>query len=55
MDGTLIGVSSFESPEYDLTFTQDTFVYHDGYIYAMAIKKNAAGIPLRLVKFKLSE
>lgn len=55
MDGTLIGISSFETPEYDLTFTHDTFVFHDGFIYAMAIKKNADGVPLRLVKFRLSE
>ncbi len=53
MDGALIGVSSFETQEYDLTFTHDTFVFHDGYIYALAVKKNAVGVPLRLVKFKL--
>jgi len=53
MDGTLIGISSFETQEYDLTFTHDTFVFHDGYVYAMAVKKNADGVPLRLVKFKL--
>lgn len=52
-DGTLIGVSSFESQEYDLAFTDDTFVFHDGYIYAIATKRNTEGIPLRLVKFKL--
>jgi len=55
MDGTLIGISSFETQEYDLTFTHDTFVFHNGYIYAMAVKKNADGVPLRLVKFRLSE
>jgi hypothetical protein len=54
MDGTLIGVSSFESKEYDLTFTHDTFVFHEGYVYAMAVRKNADGVPLRLVKFKLA-
>ncbi len=53
MDGALIGVSSFETQEYDLTFTHDKFVFHDGYIYALAIKKNAVGVPLRLVKFEL--
>jgi len=53
MDGALIGVSSFETQEYDLTYTHDTFVFHDGYIYAMAVKKNTDGVPLRLVKFKL--
>lgn len=55
MDGTLIGISSFASQEYDLTYTHDTFVFHDGYVYAMAVKKNADGVPLRLVKFRLSE
>ena len=53
LDGALIGVSSFETQEYDLTFTHDKFVFHNGYIYALAIKKNATGVPLRLVKFKL--
>ena len=55
MDGELIGISSFETQEYDLTFTHDTFVFHDGFVYAMAVKKNADGVPLRLVKFRLSE
>jgi len=54
MDGELIGISSFETQEYDLTFTNDTFVFHDGYIYAMAVKKNTDGVPLRLVKFRLT-
>ena len=53
MDGALLGVSSFETQEYDLTFTHDTFIFHNGNIYALAMKKNAVGVPLRLVKFKL--
>ncbi|MCK5694896.1 MAG: 6-bladed beta-propeller [Bacteroidales bacterium] len=52
--GALLGVSSFECPGYDLSFTNRTFVFHGGYVYAVATKKNVEGIPLRLVKFKLA-
>lgn len=51
--GALIGVTSFECPGYDLSFTYDSFVFHGGYVYAVATKKNVEGIPLRLVKFRL--
>ena len=53
--GALIGVTSFECPGYDLNFTDDSFVFHGGYVYAVATKKNVDGIPLRLVKFRLTE
>lgn len=53
--GEIIGESSFETKEYELTFTHDTFVFHNGYIYAVATKTNSSGIPLRLVKFRLTE
>lgn len=52
--GALIGVTSFECPGYDLNFTYDSFVFHGGYVYAVATKKNVEGIPLRLVKFRLA-
>ena len=53
--GALIGVTSFECPGYDLSFTNNSFVFHGGDVYAVATKKNVEGIPLRLVKFRLSE
>ena len=55
LNGTLIGVTSFECPGYDLSFTNDSFVFHGGYVYAVATKKNVEGVPLRLVKFRLTE
>ena len=53
-EGALIGISSFVTDEYDLTFTSDKFVFFNGYVYAVAIKKETPGVPLRLVKFALS-
>lgn len=53
-NGKLIGVSSFESDEYNLKFTNDAFVFHAGYVYAVGEKKQSDGIPLRLLKFKLA-
>ena len=53
-EGELIGVSSFTADEYELTFTSDKFVFFNGYIFAVATKKDASGVPLRLVKFSLA-
>ena len=54
-EGTLIGVSKFISDGYDLTFTPANFIFHNKHVYAIAIKKGKDDIPLRLVKFKLSD
>lgn len=53
--GALIGVTSFECPGYELSFTNDSFVFYGGYVYAVATKKNIDGIPLRLIKFRLTK
>ncbi len=54
-NGSLIGVSKFVSNEFDLTFTPSNFIFNDSYVYAVASKKEGQGVPLRLVKFKLSK
>lgn len=51
--GTFICKSSFESKDYELQINSDKMVFHDGYIYALQNKKEAKGVPLRLVRFQL--
>lgn len=53
-DGKRIAEASLVSEDYDLTITEETIVFHKGYLYAVCKKKNEEGIPLRLVKFRLS-
>ena len=45
---------SFECDDYDLAITPAKMIFHEGYIYALQKPKNAQDIPLRLIKFKLS-
>ncbi len=52
--GNEIGTSSFVSDTYDLSFIPSTFAFGEGYIYAVAIRKNGGKVPLRLVKFRLN-
>jgi len=52
--GAEIGTSSFVSTDFELSFIPSTFAFSEGYIYAIATKKNGGKVPLRLVKFKLS-
>lgn len=52
--GKKIARTTFVSNEYDLSFSESTFVILKGYVYAIAKLKNYKGMPLRLVKFKIS-
>ncbi|WP_299576545.1 hypothetical protein [uncultured Sunxiuqinia sp.] len=51
--GTFVGQSSFVCDNYELEINPSKMVFHDGYIYALQRLKNANGVPLRLVRFKL--
>ncbi|MEI8046117.1 MAG: hypothetical protein WCI92_01955 [Bacteroidota bacterium] len=51
--GNKIGTSSFISDTFDLSFIPSNFAFNNGYIYAVATRKNGGKVPLRLVKFKL--
>lgn len=53
-NGKFIGQSSFVCDDYDLQITPSKMVFHDGYIYALQTLKKASGVPLRLVRFKLT-
>ncbi len=52
--GHYIGTAVFEAPGYDLNISPATFVFHQGYIYAVCKKTDGGAIPLRLVKFRLA-
>jgi hypothetical protein len=53
MDGMFIGESTFVCDDYDLEINPSKMVFHNGYIYGLQKLKNATGVPLRLVRFKL--
>jgi len=46
--------SSFVCDDYDLQITPSKMVFKDGYIYALQTLKKTSGVPLRLVRFKLT-
>ena len=53
-DGKFVSQSSFVCDDYDLQITPSKMVFKDGYIYALQTLKKESGVPLRLVRFKLS-
>jgi len=52
--GKFICQSSFVCDEYDLIINGSKMVFHQEYIYALSNLKNANGVPLRLVRYKLT-
>jgi hypothetical protein len=52
--GKKLARTSFICDDFDLSFSESTFVISKGYVYAVAKLKNFKGMPLRLVKFKIS-
>jgi len=53
-NGKKIARTSFVCDEYDLSFSDSKLVILKGYVYAVARLKNTAGMPLRLVKLKIT-
>jgi hypothetical protein len=53
-NGNKLARTSFISDDYDLSFSESTFVISKGYVYAVAKLKNTSEMPLRLVKFKIT-
>jgi hypothetical protein len=53
-NGYKLARTSFICNDYDLSFSENTFVISKGYVYAIARLKNTMGMPLRLVKFKIT-
>ncbi|KOH43551.1 hypothetical protein [Sunxiuqinia dokdonensis] len=52
-EGTFVGQSSFVCDDYELEINPSKMVFHDGFIYSLQRLKEASGVPLRLVRFKL--
>ena len=46
--------SSFVCDDYNLEINPSKMVYHNGYIYGLQLMKNTSGVPLRLVRFRLT-
>ena len=53
-NGKFVGQSSFVCDDYILEINPSKMVFHKGYIYALQRLKEARGVPLRLVRFKLT-
>jgi hypothetical protein len=53
-NGQILAHTSFICDDYDLDFSESTFVISKGYVYAVAKLKNTTGMPLRLVRFKIT-
>jgi len=53
-NGKFICQSSFVSDEYNLEINPSKMVFHNGYIYSLQLHKEANGVPLRLVRFKIT-
>jgi hypothetical protein len=51
--GKFVGQSSFVSDDYNLEINPSKMLFHNGYLYALQLLKEAEGVPLRLVRFKL--
>ena len=52
--GSFVCQSSFICDDYELQINPDKMVFHNGYIYGLQHKKNVDGVPLRLVRFRLT-
>jgi hypothetical protein len=53
-NGQKLARTSFICDDYNLSFSGSTFVISKGYVYAVAKLKNTTGMPLRLVKLKIT-
>jgi len=52
-NGKFVAKSSFAAEDYKLEIKPSKMVFHDGYIYGLQEKKDAQGVPLRLVRFRI--
>jgi hypothetical protein len=52
--GKFVCRSSFVCDDYNLAINPSKMVFHNGYLYGLQLLKKANGVPLRLVRFKLT-
>lgn len=53
--GNFVCQSSFVCDDYDLVINAERMAFHNRFLYSVQEKKGAKGIPMRLVKFRLSK
>lgn len=53
-NGQKLARTSFVCDDYDLSFSDSKFVIFKGYVYAVVKLKNTTGMPLRLVRFRIT-
>jgi hypothetical protein len=53
-NGNFVCQSSLVCNEYGLEINPSKMVFNNGYIYGLQLLKNTEGVPLRLVRFKIS-
>jgi hypothetical protein len=53
--GNFICQSRFVCDDYDLNINPSRMAFHKGYLYSLQSSKNATGVPMRLVRFRLTE
>ena len=53
-NGRFVCQSTFVCDDYELNINPSKIVFHEGYIYGLQILKKTSGVPLRLVRFKVS-
>jgi len=52
--GKFVCQSSFVCDDYKLEINPSKMIFHNGYIYGLQLLKNTTGVPLRLIRFKIS-
>ena len=52
-EGDFVCTSSFICDDYELVINPGKLVFKDGFLYGVQELKEALGVPMRLVKFKL--
>ena len=53
-NGRFVCQSTFVCDDYELNINPSKIVFQEGYIYGLQILKKTSGVPLRLVRFKVS-
>jgi len=52
--GSFVCQSSFTCDDYELNINPSKMIFREGYLYGLQLLKKASGVPLRLVRFKVS-
>ena len=53
-NGRFVCQSSFVCDDYELNINPSKMIFRDGYVYGLQLLKKTSGVPLRLVRFKVT-